>query len=104
MADVPHFDLPFRFVNGKAVEVEQDTVEDIVVCIEALLRTRPGQRLDLPTYGTPDPLFQGADADDLLNVIQEWEPRANIAIEEGWDYEGFIQSLRITVRGESIVG
>lgn len=104
MADIPHFDLPFRFVGGKAVEVEQDSVDDIAVCVEALLRTRPGERIELPTYGIPDPVFVGADTEAIMASVRDWEPRASIAIEEGWDYDAFIQSLRITLSEGRTVG
>jgi hypothetical protein len=37
MADVPHFALPFRVENGRAVVNDQDTSDDVVTCVVAIM-------------------------------------------------------------------
>lgn len=77
--DIPHFDLPFRFgLGGSAVCVEQDSVDNVENCVEALFRTEVGQRLEMPEYGIPDQTFTegGPDPTALATAIDKWEPRA----------------------------
>jgi phage baseplate assembly protein W len=84
MASIPHFALPFRMVGGRAVEVEQDSAEDVAACVEAVLRTRPGQRDALPEFGSPDLAFRQlpVDPDDLVAAVETWESRAQLLAEE----------------------
>ena len=58
--------------------VEQDSNEDVANCVEAIVRTRPGDRDELPAFGIADPLFQQVpiDTDLLVDQVEEWEPRA----------------------------
>lgn len=103
MPDTPHFALPFRFVNGHAAEVEQDTVEDIAACVEAVLRTRPGERDELPEFGTPDLTFtqRPVDTDALLDAVEEWEPRARLLVEERPDlFDETVARVRVAVDTE----
>jgi phage baseplate assembly protein W len=84
MADIPHFSFPFRrTANGKTVEVvEQDMDDEILDCIEVLLTTERGERIELPDYGLPDPLFiQGGTSLEMVRqIIATWEPRANATV------------------------
>lgn len=100
MADIPHFALPFRFENGRAVVNEQDSVEDVAACVEAVLRTRPGERDDLPTFGVPDPTFSQAplSTDALVRQVQAWEPRAEILATDHPDaLDAAIQRVQLDV-------
>jgi phage baseplate assembly protein W len=81
-----------------AAMTEQDTVDEIADCIEALVLTRPGERMELPQYGLDDPTFVGLNKDDLMTAIERWETRATVAVEEGWDFDEFIQKIRLEVR------
>jgi phage baseplate assembly protein W len=87
MADIPHFDLPFRFANGAAVAVEQDTTDDVVACVYAILVCPVGYRAELPEFGVEDPTFsEGApDADAIADAIAQWEPRADTLIASSRD-------------------
>lgn len=100
MPETPHFSLPFRFIGGTATAAmtEQDTVDEIADCIKAIVLTRPGERMELPQFGIDDPTFQGLNKDDLMAAIERWESRATVAVEEGWDFEQFIQKVRLEVR------
>lgn len=98
--ETPHFSLPFRFQGNPPVAVmtEQDSVDEIADCIEAVVLTRPGERMELPNFGLRDPTFTGVSDDDLMTAIERWEPRATIAVEAGWDFDNFAQEVRVTVR------
>lgn len=80
---VPHFALPFRFQNGAAVVVEQDTTEEIVTCCDAILSCPQGHRVELPEFGLPDPTFteSGPDRRTIEAALTEWEPRAQVLLE-----------------------
>ena len=42
------------------------------------MATRPGERLSVPGYGSPDPLFSGVDAGAVQATVAAWEPRADL--------------------------
>lgn len=101
MADIPHFDLPFSFSGPEShvAEVEQDSVDDLAVCVEAICRTRPEQRLEIEDFGIDDPTFQvgGLDPNFLLGEIIMQEPRVAVAVEEDWDFAAFTQELMVNI-------
>jgi phage baseplate assembly protein W len=101
MPDIPHFDLPFRLApgGGHPLTVEQDSLRDIANCAEAIVRTERGQRVELPTFGINDPVFVqgGLSPEVLLDEIKEYEPRAELAIEKGWEFYDWCETLRIEV-------
>lgn len=83
MADVPHFALPFRVVNGSIAESEQGSVEEIEDCVESILRTIVGTRaLDAPDFGIPDETFTqltpNSSAELYVAAIERLEPRAHV--------------------------
>jgi phage baseplate assembly protein W len=79
MADVPHFALPFRIDNGRAVVNDQDTSDDVVTCVVAVMLCPTGYRAELPEFGIDDPTFRegGPDQEAIATAIQRWEPRAD---------------------------
>jgi len=97
MADQPHFSLPMRFDGRKLVMVEQDTDDDIMMCILNLLLTRPGEREMNPTFGSPDITFmrQPIDEHALRMAIEDAEPRAIAAIEQN---PSFLDELAVRVQ------
>ncbi len=103
MAEVPHFDLPFRLKGGSFAEVEQDSADDIAVCVEAIVRTRPGDRDEAPTFGTTDVAFNQVDAQGrpvdtelLVSQIEEWEPRVRaLADQEPDRFDDTVRSVRV---------
>ena len=83
MAEVPHYATPFRIVNGEIAVVEQDSVEDIEQCVEAVLRTILGSRLlDAPDFGVPDETFvqqtPNPSAEIYITAVEAQEPRARV--------------------------
>lgn len=101
---VPHFDLPFKFQGDHALVVEQDSLDDVANCVEAVLLTRVGQRPEAPTFGTPDFTFnvQPIGADYVQDLISSQEPRAHVLMTEAPDrYDNLIARVTIdlTTRG-----
>ena len=86
MTDTPHFNYPFAFssLTKHAGEVEQDSVDDVGNCVVVALATELGSRVEVPTFGIPDQVFQlqPLSLDTLINAIQEWESRAEIVMSE----------------------
>jgi phage baseplate assembly protein W len=83
VADVPHFALPFRVVNGAIAVSEQGSVEEIEDCVESILRTIVGTRvLDAPDFGIPDETFvqqtPNSSAELYVGAIEAQEPRARV--------------------------
>jgi phage baseplate assembly protein W len=88
MSFVPHFDLPFRFLStGHAATVDQDTLDDVSNCVEAIMRTLQGERNDNPSFGIPDPTFQlqPIDVGLIIEAVLQQEPRASLVMEQDPD-------------------
>jgi phage baseplate assembly protein W len=107
--EVPHFSLPFRFIDKqaspgtvKAVAVEeQDDVEEVLHCVETILRYPRGFRIDDPDFGTPDQLFTlgGANADEIKAAIANSEPRVEALVEvDNQTLEDLISNVLVTLR------
>lgn len=78
MAEIPHFRIPFQVIGGTIATVEQDSDEDILTCVETVLRTPAGSRIEQPDFGVEELAFQtGQDIEtECLAAIEECEPRA----------------------------
>jgi hypothetical protein len=81
---VPHFDLPFRYSGSSPAVAEQDSVKDIVNCVEAIVMTGIGERVEVPEFGITPPLFaqQPIDISAILDQVVGLEPRADVVIEQ----------------------
>lgn len=88
MADFPHFTLPFRWTQDplgglSAAIADQESIDEIASCVEAIIRTVQGQRTTLPEFGIPELEFntdaQTAAATIAAAVI-EFEPRVEALI------------------------
>lgn len=78
-----HFALPIVVTPaGQLAVLEQDSPVEIAQSVKLLLSTEPGERLAVPEYGYPSPIGAGIDLDDIADVIEEWEPRADPALVE----------------------
>lgn len=63
---------------------EQDSSEDVVDCIKAIVAFPIGSRQELPDFGIPDVVFEmrvGNIPMQLKNAITLWEERAAIDVE-----------------------
>jgi len=98
---LPHLALPFRFVNGAAATVEQDTPDEIAQCVEVLLRTVTGQRIEVPGFGIADPLFTQESSRSTPNVlaqIKTWEPRARSAVSDRVESrDELVRNIKVTL-------
>lgn len=85
-ADVPRFDLPFKLGKSAAV-VEQDSIDDVVNCVVAILVTHFAWRDEAPAFGTVDLAMRKMPigADDIISLVGAQEPRAILLIEEHRD-------------------
>jgi phage baseplate assembly protein W len=81
---IPHFAIPFRVTaSGSAAVVDQDSFEEIGQCVAVLMSTTAGERIELPDYGIPNPVFQvesDVDTAELATAVQKWEPRATALV------------------------
>src|SRR5436189_2186184 len=85
-AKVKHFNFPFQFDSktGHAQEVEQDTVDDVAVCIELAFLVEPGYRLETPTFGVPSQVFEfePLNLEAMVRAASLWENRADIVMSQ----------------------
>jgi phage baseplate assembly protein W len=78
---VPKLRVPFQIVGKSALAVEQNSDDEVFQCVEAVIRTPEGSRIDEPEFGIPDYAFQGRiDGAQIQESIDEWEPRALTAL------------------------
>lgn len=64
MADIPHFDYPFRVgPKSKVCVVEQDTEAHVLTNDNMVIRCPIGFRLERPEYGWPFPEFHPVPLD-----------------------------------------
>jgi phage baseplate assembly protein W len=94
----PKLAFPFRFAGAgtHAATVEQGSDEEIISCVEVLLRTPVGSRIEVPDYGINDYVFRqgGVALPEVESSIGFWEPRATTQLSLG-DIEGVTQRVRI---------
>jgi phage baseplate assembly protein W len=69
--------------------VEQDTPEDVAQCVEVLLMTETGSRVEVPEYGVDPWVFRRPDRTAVVAACERWEPRAKVGLSVvqgvGWD-------------------
>ncbi len=97
---IPHFSLPFRRdTHGRCVVNEQDDDDEIVDCVEVLLATERGSRIEVPEYGLPDQVFRqgGADLSVVTSVIERWEPRAEHFVERKKELTDMVDQVRVNI-------
>ena len=80
MPVTPHLAVPFRVEHGRAVTVEEDTLDEVKQNVIVVLDSRQGERLMVPTFGLEDPTFRLAqeaiDETEILSAVEDFEPRA----------------------------
>jgi phage baseplate assembly protein W len=106
MVDVPHFRFPFAIGAGGTFEViEQDSEDDIGQCVQVLLSTEVGSRVELPEYGIEDPTFTTRiDTPGIISAIQDWEPRADVTMDEQFDsVDAYVRHVRTNVSSAGVV-
>lgn len=95
----PHFAVPFRIREGSALCVEQDSPEDVIQCVSAIVRTQKGFRLEIPGFGIDNPVMQenGPSIPELEAALRTWEPRADFTLEKKELEDVLSQLLKIKV-------
>lgn len=102
--NTPQIAFPFEIMaNGLVREVEQDSLDEIAMSIEIILRFPLGSRFELPNFGVPDLSFR-LTTEDLAALLAEhvsrWESRARIFIEERPDqWNTMVRDFTIRVEG-----
>lgn len=96
----PHFAIPFRLRGASgAVVTEQDTEEEILDCVETIVRYNVGHRPEKPDFGIPDPTFShpSPDIGKIRDSVNTWEPRLTMDIGEVVidKIDPLVQSIRI---------
>lgn len=84
------------------VTVEQDSLDDIANCVEAILRTPLGFRDDATDLGSPDYTFASlpVGADTIAENISVQEPRVDILVRESIDrLDALIDHVSIELHG-----
>lgn len=98
MTDIPKLAFPFSRGSYR----EQDSDEEITDCVEVLLSTQQGERIEVPEYGLPDQAFKqgGASREAIVATINEWEDRAAVSVERtasDADLDNLIDRHRVSV-------
>lgn len=101
MANIPHIVSPFNFgPKGESPRtVQQDTRDDIIGCVENLLRYTIGVREDMPEFGIPDYTFTRVPipTGQIMDAILKFEPRAAPIIANEFNViEEMIDRIRVS--------
>lgn len=101
MADTPQFKFPFQLnaSGSDPVVVEQDDDTEILDCVQVVIATTPGTRIDLPDFGLEEQVFVegGVKPAQILSAIRIWEPRARIVLDVD-DVIDYAQHVRLNYR------
>lgn len=70
---------PVRVEAGRLATVPYGSVDEQSQHVAVLLATRPGERVAVPGYGTPDPVgVRAYDAEAVLAAAARWCPHAEV--------------------------
>jgi hypothetical protein len=73
------WDFPFRLgPDGSVATVEQDSDRDLENLIAVAVYTRPGERVQCPTFGIADPVFTGWERASLARHLLDFGPAVDI--------------------------
>jgi len=71
--------FPFRLdPTGSVATVEQDGDVEIGEHIALAMLTRPGERIQVPTFGVKDPAFSGFELGALQRHLDDFGPRVEV--------------------------
>lgn len=100
----PHFRYPFKFGSGvdkHALVNEQNSEEDVMACVYAIIKTQRGWRDDLPDFGIVPQIFseQPLKIEHIHAALDQWEERAAYLITtDNYFRERLAAVLRIEVQ------
>jgi phage baseplate assembly protein W len=95
---VPHFAIPFVFDHDHHARVnQQNSADDVVACVQAILRTYKGKRLYVPNFGIDDPTFaiEPININAIQRAIETNEPRAAVVL--GQEVDRLIDTVMVEV-------
>lgn len=96
----PVLALPLRLAGPSLVTLPQGSAAELRQSVGLLLRTRPGERVVTPAYGTPNPLgLLAVNGEDVRAAITTWEPRVDVDITVAGDGEDV--AITVTVREDT---
>lgn len=88
-AQIPQFGFPFTFAvqpdgTTDAAVNEQDSLDDVFACVQAIVACPLGAWIDNPAFGIPLPTFAQAPVSTIgiRSAVSRWEPRASLALRE----------------------
>lgn len=71
--------FPFRLDGaGSIATVEQDSDAEVDEQIALAMLTRPGERIQVPTFGVADPTFRGFQLGALQRHLTDFGPRVQV--------------------------
>jgi phage baseplate assembly protein W len=76
MDNVPHLALPLRITGDHFVSVQQDTLDELVAAVAAIVTFPLGYRVERPDFGRP------LDTLDVEQAVEAYEPRALVNVTE----------------------
>lgn len=99
MTRIPHLAFPMRLVGRSLAVNEQDSYEEVRDAVNLIVRTDLGSRTSLPEMGTDDPTFKDfrAVASQIERTVTEYEPRAEIDIEDRTNYDLTPQDVEMNI-------
>lgn len=73
--------VPLTVAPGGGLAVlAQGSWAEVAQSVRLLLGTRPGQRGDVPDYGSPERVPLPVDTAAAEAAVQQWEPRAEVLL------------------------
>ena len=106
--ETPHLQVPFQLggLKGGAFVNEQDSTEDVLDCIMAIVAYPIGTCTVIPGFGIPDIVFKqitvAGVATSLQQALRQWEPRSDTVVaEDPVGYDELVRRITINVRGEN---
>ena len=95
---IPHVAIPLTFLAGGAGGMdmnEQDTLDDVYDCVQAIIRCPEGYRPELPGFGIADQTFteNTIDLELIADKVRTWEPRSDVIYEQTLTGFGLLEDL-----------
>lgn len=98
---IPHLAIPLRVSPAHSLTVnEQASPEDLAQCVQVLLLTEIGDRIEVPDYGVRPMLFSRVSPVAIIEACSRWEPRATVSAEAvvGDTWDDLVTSVTAFVR------
>lgn len=101
MIGSPRLTWPLQFDSrtGHLKTAEHGSVDDLMSQVEAVLRTRIGDRIERPEFGSLELRGQQlpVDTETLVAHVERWVPGARLLVEQDPDrFDELVARLKIT--------